>query len=328
MLDRLEIQVIGKDLATRMLKDVSGGIDDLGDKAERADRRSSGALRGIGSSIRGVAGALGPLAGIVAGAFAVDKIVDFTKTAIGSASDLGESLSKNRVLFGQQSEALVRFSQTTATSLGISQNAALAATGTFGNLFDALGIADRPAANMSKRMVQLAADMASFNNANPAEVLDAMRAGLVGETEPLRKFGVNLSDAALRTEALNLGLVKNTKDVLPANVKAQAVYSLMLSQTKAAQGDFARTSGGLANQQRILSAQWADMQTRLGEKLLPHLTRFITFMNARAVPVIEKVAGVVFDLGAKGFDLLGRGIATAQRVLGPFISTVVDFVQH
>jgi hypothetical protein len=135
-----------------------------------------------------------------------------------------------------------------------------------------MGFAREKAADMSVTMVQLASDMASFNNASPEETLDALRAGLAGESEPLRRFGVFLSDVTVKQEALNLGLYTG-KGNLDAAGKAAATYSLILKQTKDAQGDFARTGDGLANQQRKLSALIRDTNASVGEALLPTVTK-------------------------------------------------------
>jgi len=99
-------------------------------------------------------------------------------------------LNKVEVVFGENAAAIKQWSKDAAEAFGMSRQKALEAAGTFGNLFRALGLGTPQASDMSKKLVQLAADLASFNNANPEEVLLALRSGLVGEAEPLRKFGV------------------------------------------------------------------------------------------------------------------------------------------
>jgi hypothetical protein len=200
----------------------------------------------------------------------------FGKKSVEIASDVAESQSKISVVFGKSAQSVLDFGETSGESLGISKRAALEAAGTFGNLFVSLKLPQAEAAKMSTKMITLAADMASFNNASPEEALEAIRSGLVGETEPLRRFGVNMNDATLRTQALKDGLISNTKEALSPAVKAQAAYGLMLAQTGTAQGDFARTSDGLANQQRILAARFEDLQAKLGEKLLPVVTKVMS----------------------------------------------------
>jgi hypothetical protein len=188
------------------------------------------------------------------------------------------------------------------------------------------------AAKMSVRMVQLAADMASFNNTSPEVALEALRAGLVGEAEPLRKFGVNLNDAALRAEAMAMGIYRGT-GTLTAAQKAQASYSLILKQTSAAQGDFARTSEGLANQQRIAKARFSDLSAELGARLLPAVNSTLGGLldladfleeNARVVgPLAAGMAGLAatvwtvnkatagIDAGRAAWTSLARGLRNA-----------------
>jgi murein DD-endopeptidase MepM/ murein hydrolase activator NlpD len=195
--------------------------------------------------------------------------------AVKAASNLEEQLNKNKVVFGEASREVIAFSETTASALGISQRATLEATGTFGNMLVPMGFAREEAAQMSVRMVQLAADLASFNNASPEKTLEALRSGLAGETEPLRQFGVNLNDARLKQEALSQGLWDG-KGALDANAKAAATYALILKDTKDAQGDAAATADTLAGQERRLKAQLEDLTAQLGQALLPTVTAVIS----------------------------------------------------
>ena len=194
-------------------------------------------------------------------------VAGFTKS-VDAASDLNEQLTKSQAVFGASSGAVRKWSKSAAQSMGMSRRMALEATGTFGNMLVPMGFARKEAAGMSQRMVQLSADMASFNNASPEDTLLAIRSGLAGESEPLRKFGVFLSEARVQQEAVNLGLTDGKKALTEAQ-KAQARYSLILKDSKDAQGDFARTSDGLANSQRIARARLEDSAATLGKGLLP-----------------------------------------------------------
>ncbi len=184
------------------------------------------------------------------------------------ASDLQESQSKVDVVFGRSAESVRKFGEDAAKSMGMSRAAAFEATGTYGNLLRAMGLSETQSADMSTSLVALAADLGSFNNVPIEEVFGALRSGLSGETEPLKRFGVNLNQAALKTEALALGLV-STGEEMSAGAKAQAAYSLIMKQTTLAQGDFARTSDGAANSMRIARAQLEDAAAEIGTILLP-----------------------------------------------------------
>jgi hypothetical protein len=252
-----------------------------------------------------------PLAGLVGGA----SIVAGFKQAIDGASDLSESTSKVNVVFGEASQSVLDFADSAAKGLGQSEAQALEATGTFGNLLRSVGLAEEDAAKFSTTMVGLASDLASFNNTSVDDALLALRSGLVGETEPLKRFGVNLNDATLKAKALELGL-SDGKATLDANAKAQAAYALIMEQTALAQGDFARTSDGLANQSKILGAQWTELTTTVGGKLLPATTSFVNFLNDDGLPALEAAGGLAVD-ATKAFGALPGPIKAAA---GAFVA--------
>jgi hypothetical protein len=266
-------------------------VDQSADKAGRTVDASGKKAKGAGKGWKSAVGSLGGWQTVAAGAAIVGVGM---KSTISAASDLSEEVSKGSVVFGESGKSIVAWSKTTADALGLSQQQALAATGTLGNMLVPMGFARKDAAQMSQKMVTLAADMASFNNADPAETLDALRAGLAGETEPLRRFGVSLSDARLRQEALNMGIYKG-KGPLDANTKAQATYALILKDTKDQQGDAARTGDQLAGRQRKLKAQFADLSATIGTVLLPvglKLAQLLGFLMQHTEVVIPVVAAI------------------------------------
>lgn len=139
--------------------------------------------------------------------------------------------------------------------------------------------------------------------------------------EAVRKHGKDSVEALKAQGALGAAqtaLNKATSGTIPTLTQQQKVLasqSLIMKQTKDAQGDFARTSDGLANQQRILSAQWTDMKGRLGDLLLPVVTRFVTLANTRLLPAIDRTA-LAFMRFYRSADVqsvlqsVGRGISS------------------
>lgn len=215
-------------------------------------------------------GAVAQLAAVGAGA----AILKFGADAVSAASDLNESMNKVTVVFEDQADEIKAWAKTSAESMGISEQAALESAGTFGNLFDAMGLAEKAGAEMSMTLVEMASDLASFNNQDPTDVLEALQSGLTGQIRPLRQFGIEISEAALKQEALSQGITKSVEEMTMAE-KVQLRYALILKQTGNAQGDFARTSDELANSQRILRAEWEDLQADLGQLLLPTMVQFV-----------------------------------------------------
>lgn len=297
-----------KGLAGELQKQTGGDLTRAGKVGGKRYGDAAGveAAGGFKSRFSGAMKGFAPLAALGGGA----AIVAGFRSAIEGASDLSESTSKVNVVFGEASASVLAFADDAAKGLGQSEAQALEATGTFGNLLRSVGLAEDDAAKFSTTMVTLASDLASFNNTSATEALDALRSGLVGETEPLKRFGVNMNEAALKAKALELGL-SDGKAVLDSNAKAQAAYAVIMEQTSLAQGDFARTSGGLANQSKILGAQWTELTTTAGKELLPAVTGFVSFLNDDAIPALSGAGGVAKDAAVALGELPGPVKAAA-----------------
>ena len=219
---------------------------------------------------------------------AAGAIVGFTKVvmpAVNAASDLEESLAKNEVIFGKASQAVERFANEAARAFGQSKTQALAAASTFGTFGKAAGLAGQELAAFSTDFVALASDLASFNNTTPEEAINAIGAALRGEAEPMRRFGVLLNDATLKAAAFEMGIYSGN-GALTAQQKVLAAQRVIYQQTTDAQGDFARTSDGLANQQRILAAQVDDLQAKFGQLLLPVFQKVVKYINDNILPAV------------------------------------------
>lgn len=247
-------------------------------------------------------------------AFSVVKVVQGMKSLVDASSNLSESISKSNVVFGKNAAEVEAWSKNSAQAFGLSQQAAIEAAGTYGNLFQSFGITRDKATEMSKSLVGLAADLASFNNTSVDEALLALRSGLSGETEPLKRFGVALNEDRLKLQALDMGLIKNTKGTLPIAIKAQAAYALLMKDTSLAQGDFARTSGGMANQMRIASAQIENAKAALGDTLLPIVIELVKTFNEKLIPAIQRVTDAFKLKGAT------EGFKTVAAELKNFVS--------
>lgn len=195
------------------------------------------------------------------------------------ASDMNETVSKSNVIFGDGAGAIAEFAETASYSLGQTKKQAIDAAATFATFGKGAGLAGDDLVDFSTTLVGLSADLASFSNTSPEEAITAIGAALRGESEPIRRYGVLLDDATLKQKAMEMGLISTTKNALTPQQKALASYQVILAQTTDAQGDFARTSDGLANQQKILTAQIEDLKTEIGEGLLPATIEATSALN-------------------------------------------------
>jgi hypothetical protein len=276
----------------------TGGLTKGLSDAQRQMRSFQGSIRRIdfASSFVAAERAVSLLASTARRAFSAVSAV------VRSASNLTEEQTKSAVVFGDASASVAEFAES-AKAIGISESAALKAVGTYGNLFRSMGFGEQQAASFSVAMTRIAADLASFNNVTTDDALLAVRSALVGEIEPIRRLGVLLNEQTLKAEAMAMGFGK-ISGVLPPVIRLQAAYSSILKQTTLAQGDFVRTSGNFANQQRILEANFENISVKLGNAFLPLLTKLSKVIND-SMPAIEAFVSEWTDFlvgGANQFD--------------------------
>jgi len=232
--------------------------------------------------------------------------------AVKAASDLAETQNKVAVVFGEASDEVLKFSESSAKALGQSRTEALAAASSFGTFGKAAGLAGKDLATFSTDFVALASDLASFNNTSPQDAINAIGSALRGEAEPLRRYGVLLNDASLRQAALSLGIYDGS-GALTAQQKVLAAQKLIYDSTGDAQGDFARTSDGLANQSRILKATLADTTAQLGTALLPAVQAVLPYF-VRLAEFASKNTEFITAM-AIGIGILAVSILAANAAL-------------
>lgn len=234
---------------------------------------------------------------------AAEKIGGFFTGSISGASDLNETLSKSSAIFGDQAGAIERWGDSASRTVGLSKEAAIGAAASFGDMFLQIGFTGDAASQMSTAVVQAAADLGSFSNLETADVADRISAAFRGEYDSLQAVIPNINAARVESEAL-AATGKTVASELTAQEKAAAVLSIVQKDGARAMGDFARTSDGAANQQKILTAQMEDQQAKLGGLLLPAWTGFLGVLNDEVVPAIS---GVVDWMGQNGETMLLLG---------------------
>jgi hypothetical protein len=313
-------RALGRDTGAHIAPAVQGG---LAKGAAAGDREGKKAGKKFGG---GFAASMGPVAAAVGAAFAVD----FLSGAVSNASDLQEAGTKVNAIFGKEgAAALDKFSDKGAKALGQTKLQVLDAASTFGTFGKSAGLSGKDLAGFASQFTTLSTDFASFYNSSPEEAVEAIGAALRGEAEPIRKYGILLDDATLRNSAMRLGLIKTTKEALTPQQKVLAAQAEIMRQSKDAQGDFARTSGGLANQQRILAAEFEGVKTKIGQALLPAVTAVVSFFANNLGPAVEAVGGffsTVWDTVTGGSEEASGAIGGFTSFFNTAFTTVKDFI--
>lgn len=240
----------------------------------------------------GVAGGLGKAVPAIAAAFAALGIADFLGNAIDKASDLNESANAVRVTFGDAADEVARLGETSATRLGLAQTDFNALSVRFSNFAKVVAGDSRGVAEVLDELTTRAADFASVMNLDVAEASVLFQSGLAGETEPLRRYGIDVSAANVKQTAWRLGIAE-TGEELTEQQKVMARYAAIMEQTTQVAGDFANTSDQLANSQRINQARFDDAAAAIGTALLPAAQKWEQFVSEDLLPLMERFAPIL-----------------------------------
>lgn len=239
----------------------------------------------IKSQMQGLSSTVGKIGGLIAGAFAIKKIVDFGKECLELGSDLQEVQNVVDVTFTTMSGKVDDFAKSAAKSFGLSETMAKRYVGTFGAMAKSFGFTEAEAYNMSTALTGLAGDVASFYNISQDEAYTKLKSVFSGETETLKDLGVVMTQAALDQYALANGYGKTTQ-AMTEQEKVALRFAFVQQQLNAASGDFIRTSDSWANQVRVMQLQLESLKATIGQGLINLFTPIIKGINL----FLEKIA--------------------------------------
>ena len=199
--------------------------------------------------------------GITMGAGAV---VGFLKNAMDAAGNLAEAMNKVEVTFGKSAKAVTGMAEDMAEKFGNNKTVMLDAASNFGLIAQGAGFSAEGSAKLSETLTRLADDAQSFFNVPLDVALEKIRAGLVGEAEPLRQFGVLLSEAAVKQKAVEMGVATTNRE-LTEQEKVLARVAIIQEKLAKVQGDHERTMGSYTNQLKKLRGEWENFLADVGE---------------------------------------------------------------
>jgi hypothetical protein len=295
--------------------------------------RANRALSGFRKSVSEADGAIGKFKAGAASAGASLKanivpiaaaagaaVVGFAAKSVQAASNLAESTNAVNVSFGEAAEGVLEIGESAAKSMGLSKSAFNEAAVGFAAFAESIAGPGGDAADVIGDLTGRAADFASVMNIEVAEAANIFRSSLSGETEPIKKFGIDLSAAAVEAFALSSGLARSKGEMTEA-IKVQARYGLLMEKTSKFAGDFTNTSDGLANSTRIAKAEIENFQAEIGENLLPVVADAVTALRGLSdvYAFLGEQSGKSLDNQINKIPILGEEI---NRALGPAVNPI------
>lgn len=299
---------------------------------KKADALTTKFVEGANSKLGSIGKSLlGPLAALTGAA----GIGAFFGNAVKSASSLAETVDKVGIVFGPAAAQVEAQAKSMADSFGLPKKEMLDAAASIGLIGKAAGQSQSEAGAMANRMARLAADASSFYEVPLDVALDKIKSALVGESEPIRSFGVLLNEAAVANEAMALGLSKSGKN-LDEQTKVLARASLIQKGLADATGNLEQTQNSAANQFKRVGGTIQNLTAEIGTALLPTVqelmpaisgavegfARFARENQGVLVSSIRSVAGVMGDvLGLVG--QLAPAFSAAFQVAGAAVKVVL-----
>lgn len=298
----VEIKPDTKGFGRALSNDVDGSID-----------KESGNLTGAGKKAGGLLAA-GVIAGTAAAGIAFGA---FTAFSVGAASDLNESINAVSVTFGEAGTEILKLGENAATSVGLSNNEFNGLAVQFSSFADKIAGPGGDVVATIDDITTRAADFASVMNLEVADAATIFQAGLAGETEGLKRFGIDLSDANIKAYAAANGIGTLGEELTEAE-KVQARYGSLMEQTNKTQGDFANTADSMANGLRILKSQAQDTAAVFGSAFLPGIGSAIGAFN-ELLPALEPVLA---DLGTS----ISGALTPLIDAIGPALQQILPAI--
>jgi hypothetical protein len=324
----LNVEILGeyKNLA-KATKGAQGSFDKLGEGFAKVGKNIAKVTAGIAIGL---------------GAAVASQI----KPAIDAASDLSEGINAVNVSFGDAAEGVLKLGENAAKGLGLSKTELYGIATQFSSFANTIAGEGGNIVQVVDDISNRGADFASVFNLDVSDALAKFQSGLAGSSEPLRAYGIDLSAATVEAHALEMGIWDGT-DAMTESEKVQARYSSLMEQTDKVTGDFANTSDGLANQQRILKATLEDTRAEIGEKFMPIMQGIQTFILEKVIPAFTafweelidpngeaqtqlRFTGEAMKAFAETFDIAANDITSQQvfKWIGDQVISTMKVLTH
>jgi Phage-related protein len=254
---------------------------------------------GFNKQLQGITSMAKKAGVVLAAAFSVKKLVDFSSQCIKLGSDLNEIQNVVTTTFPNMSNQVDNFARNAISKFGLSETVAKKYIGTMGAMSQAFGMSEKSSYDMATAVAGLAGDVSSFYNISSDEAMTKLKSIWTGETESLKDLGVVMTQSALDQFALQKGFGKTTAK-MSEQEKLALRYQFVMDRLSLASGDFQRTSGGWANQTRVLSLRFQQLQASIGQGLIFALTPVIKVLNIlmaklqTTADLFSKVMGIAF----------------------------------
>jgi hypothetical protein len=267
------------------------------------------------------------IAGSIKGFAKVGTAVAAVGVAVGAGvlkfanmgAEVQEMQNKFDVVFKGVNKEAENWASTFATAVGRNKNTIKESMANFSDLTQGMGMAKDVSLDLSKNMITLATDLASFNNTTDSQAIEAMSAAMMGETEMAKALGLGLNESVMKTSEFTLATGKSWEELTRAE-RAQVYYKEAVKQSSNAIGDAERSSGSYTNQMKTLKSKLEEVGQAIGTAFLPALTPLVTKMSEMVSSLDMTKINEFINVGL-------LGLANAFNFLKPYIVEMVGVIK-
>lgn len=245
---------------------------------------------------------------------ALTEVQNVVDTTFGNMAYKVDEFADNSIQqFGMSELAVKQYAsrfQAMGTAMGINKSLISNANAALNKQTDGyIGLSDS-LSDVSLNITKLTADMASFYDMEQSDVARNLQSIFTGETEPLRKYGLDLTQATLEEWAMKQGIDADMQSMSQAE-KTMLRYQYVMANTTAAQGDFAKTADSWANQVRILKQSFEQLSSIVGGALINAFKPFLSALNVvmqKVIAFAETVTNALGTIFGWKFESRGSGV--------------------
>lgn len=275
---------------------------------------------GFNSGIKSMMGSLGGITKLLGIALSTASLIKFGKEAIGLASDLAEVDNVVNKAFGNMRSEMDALADSSIKNLGMSRLMAYQTGSTFMSMGKSMIENAEDAKNMALSLTKLTANMSSFFNVSQDLASIALKSIYTGETETLKQYGVVMTDVNLKQFAMEQGITK-AYSAMSQSEKVMLRYQYVMNQLSYIGDDFIDTQDSWANQTRILSEQWKEFLTIIGNGLITVLTPVVKGLNmivSALISVANTISSILSNIFGIQMQQMSATAAAAEDVAGGY----------
>ena len=275
---------------------------------------------GFNSGIKSMMGSLGGITKMLGIALSTASLIKFGKEAIGLASDLAEVDNVVNKAFGNMRSEMDALADSSIKNLGMSRLMAYQTGSTFMSMGKSMIENSEDAKNMALSLTKLTANMSSFFNVSQDLASIALKSIYTGETETLKQYGVVMTEVNLKQFAMEQGITK-AYSAMSQSEKVMLRYQYVMNQLSYIGDDFIDTQDSWANQTRILSEQWKEFLTIIGNGLITVLTPVVKGLNmivSALISVANTISSILSNIFGIQMQQMSATAAAAEDVAGGY----------